>query len=142
MPRQMMKPVASCTNIIPMMAGEVKRSTKAMPLRGPILSQTTPIRKRQTMFDVTAAVLPSVLDFLSVGASGAGAKVEKNVVKKPNHAAWNACMCGFLKLLILSSEALCSASTLTWNLRPLMSHGAGSLSVMAHWRRGREPRVG
>merc|ERR1719310_1343741 len=93
MPRQMMKPVASCTNIIPMMAGEVKRSTKAMPLRGPILSQTTPIRKRQTMFDVTAAmppswscgrVRPSVLDFLSVGASGAGAQDQQ--LQEPAHA--------------------------------------------------------
>ena len=43
------------------------------------------------------------------GMSGAAAKVEKNVVKKPNHDAWNARMCGLLQLRIGSAVALCSA---------------------------------
>ena len=56
--------------------------------------------------------------------SGAAANVEKKVVKKPNHDAWKACMCGLLQLSSLSSVALCSASTWQLNARPRMSFGA------------------
>jgi hypothetical protein len=51
---------------------------------------------RVTMFEVTEAMLPPnrsvrvsprVVDFFRTGASGAGAKVEKKVEKKPNHEA-------------------------------------------------------
>merc|ERR1719201_1633053 len=120
MARHTMKPVASCTKAMPTIAGATSSRMNAMPRRGPILSHTTPIRKRQMMLEVTEAMLPdwicglvkpSVLELVRTGASGAGAKVEKNVEKKPNHAAWNACMCGFLTLKRLIVLALCSVST-------------------------------
>ena len=50
--------------------------------------------------------------------SGAAANVEKKVVKKPNQLAWNARMCGFEKLRMGITVALCSASTGTENGRP------------------------
>ena len=84
------------TMAMPMMAGAVTRSKKARPRRGPSLSHTTPMMNRVTMFEVTEAMLPPnrsvrvsprVVDFFRTGASGAGAKVEKKVEKKPNHEA-------------------------------------------------------
>jgi len=59
--------------------------------------------------------------FFMNGMSGAAAKVEKNVMKKPNHDAWNARMCGLLQLRIGSAVALCSASTGTEKRLPKMS---------------------
>ena len=53
--------------------------------------------------------------------SGAAAKVEKKVEKKPNHEAWNARMCGFEKLRRGRAVALCSASTGTEKRRLKMS---------------------
>ena len=48
-------------------------------------------------------------------ASGAGAKVEKNVEKNENHEAWKARPCGLVQLKTLKVAALCSASTGTEN---------------------------
>merc|ERR1719182_301486 len=76
MARQTMKPPAPLTKAMPTMAGEVMRRRKAMPRRGPILSQTMPMRKRQMMLVETAARLPlwmserlrlRVVGFMSVG---------------------------------------------------------------------------
>ena len=116
--RHAMNPAAFVTNIMPKMAGAVMRRTNARPLRAPILSQTMPIRKRQMMLDVTlirfpmassVRFSPSVVLFFSTGASGAGAKVLKNVAKNPNHEAWKACMCGRPKVQRGSLVALCCA---------------------------------
>ena len=53
--------------------------------------------------------------------SGAAAKVEKKVEKKPNHEAWKARMCGLEKLKMGMAVALCSASTGTEKRRPKIS---------------------
>ena len=125
--RHAMKPAAFCTKAMPRMNGAVISSTNASPLRAPRMSHTMPMRKRHTMLLVTDIRLPMarserlrprVVAFLRTGASGAGAKVEKNVEKKPNHDAWKARMCGLLQLEITRRVALCSASTGTLKILP------------------------
>ena len=56
--RQAIHALASWTNIMPTIAGQVISSKKARQRRGPIKSDKKPTRARMTMLVETAAMLP------------------------------------------------------------------------------------
>ena len=95
--------------------------------RGKTPNRTAGVRRLVLSGSSTRLGMAAVLAARDVGSnqrsltSGAAAKVEKKVAKKPNHEAWKARMCGLEKLKIGMAVALCSASTGTEKRRPKMS---------------------
>merc|ERR1719502_1795732 len=150
MKRQVMKPAAFCVNMMPMMPGQASIRMKAKALRAPNFSHRKPVIRRMPMVPATEAMADETMSdltrssdwgFLMYAMSGAAAKVEKKVQKKPMAADQKARMCGLAhekSASVLKTAALCSASTGRMNSRPKMSVAPLVLMprlLSASWRR-------